>query len=94
MPMCCWKPPITNLDTFWNLEVQRTERWLVATGAKYVRYAAGTMIGGKKVGGQFARGRNVSAAYVNSKEQEVKRKVLAESERFFDEDAWMGQWDD
>ena len=75
-------------------EVQRTERWLVATGAKYVRYAAGTMIGGKKVGGQFARGRNVSASYINAKEKEVKRKVLAESERFFDEDAWMGQWDD
>lgn len=76
-----------------SAEVQRTENWLVATGAKYVRYAAGTVIAGKKVGGQFAAGRNVSAGYVNAKEQEVKRKVMAEAEAFFDEDAWAGQWD-
>lgn len=74
-------------------EVQRTENWLVATGAKYVRYAAGTVKNGKKVGGQFASGRNVSAGYVNAKAREVKRKVMAEAERMFDEDAWMSQWD-
>lgn len=75
-------------------EVASTERWLVATGAKYVRYAAGTVMGGKKVGGQFASGRNVSAGYVNSKAKEVKRKVMADAEKFFDEDAYWAQWDE
>lgn len=75
-------------------EVQRTESWLVATGAKYVRYAAGTVINGEKVGGRFASGRNVSAGYVDAKAKEVKRKVLADSKRFFDEDAYWEQWDD
>ena len=74
-------------------ESQKTQDWLVATGAKYVRYAAGTVVGGKKVGGQFASGKVVSTGYVNSKAEEVKRKVMAESEAFFDEDAWFSQWD-
>lgn len=77
-----------------NESVQRTENWLVATGAKYVRYAAGTVINGEKVGGQFASGRNVSFSYVNAKAKEVKRKVMAEAEAFFDENAWESQWDE
>lgn len=75
-------------------EVTRTQNWLVATGAKYVRYAAGTVIGGEKVGGRFASGRNVSAGYVDAKAKEVKRKVMAEAEARFDESAWESQWDD
>lgn len=77
-----------------SAEVERTESWLVATGAKYVRYAAGTVMNGKKVGGQFARGKAVSASYINAKEKSVKEKVLREAEAFFDEDAWFSQWDD
>lgn len=77
-----------------NEEAQSTQNWLVATGAKYVRYAAGTVINGQKVGGQFASGRNVSFGYVNAKAREVKRKVMADAEAFFDEDAWYGQWDE
>lgn len=76
-----------------NTEVQKTERWLVATGAKYVRYAAGTVIAGQKVGGQFASGKAVSASYVDAKAKEVKRKVMSESKALFDEDAWEAQWD-
>lgn len=72
-------------------QVEATQNWLVATGAKYVRYAAGTVIGGKKVGGQFASGKNVSFGYVNAKAKEVKRKVMADAEAFFDEDAYRGQ---
>ncbi len=77
-----------------NEKVQATENWLVATGAKYVRYAAGTVINGEKVGGRFASGKAVSAAYVNAEEDSVKRKVLADSERFFDEDKYWATWDD
>lgn len=75
-------------------ESEATQNWLVATGAKYVRYAAGTVINGQKVGGQFASGKAVSFGYVNAKAKEVKRKVMADAEAFFDEDAWFGQWDD
>lgn len=77
-----------------NEQVQRTESWLVATGAKYVRYAAGTRIGGVAVGGRFASGRAVSASYVNSKAASVKRKVMAESKAFFDEDKYWATWDE
>lgn len=77
-----------------DAEVQKTQNWLVATGAKYVRYAAGTVINGERVGGRFASGRNVSASYVNAKEKSVKEKVLRESETFFDEDKWASTWDE
>lgn len=74
--------------------VAATEKWLVATGAKYVRYAAGTSIGGIKVGGQFAAGKVVSTSYVNSKAASVKRKVQSDSKAFFNEDAYWATWDD
>lgn len=66
-------------------QVAKTEAWLVATGAKYVRYAAGTKINGVSVGGRFAAGSVVSASYVNAKAQEVKRKVIADSKAMFKE---------
>lgn len=46
---------------------QKVEEDLGLTGRKAVRYAAGTVINGKKVGGQFATGRGVSINYVNAK---------------------------
>jgi hypothetical protein len=75
-------------------ESQSTERWLVATGAKYVRYAAGTRINGVAVGGRFAAGKNVTAGYVNAKAEEVKRKVLGEAKAMFNEDKWLSTWDE
>lgn len=74
-----------------NDEVASTEKWLVATGAKYVRYAAGTKVNGQSVGGRFASGKNVSIGYVNAKAKEVKRKVKADSKRQFDAVAWRNQ---
>lgn len=76
-----------------STEVQQTEKWLIATGARYVRYAAGTSIGGRKVGGQFASGRAVSATYVDAKARSVKARVLAESKVLFDEDKYWETWD-
>lgn len=46
---------------------QKVEEDLGLTGRKAVRYAAGTVVNGKKVGGQFASGRGVSINYVNAK---------------------------
>ena len=45
----------------------KAEEELVKTGRKVIRYAAGTVVNGKKVGGQFAAGSGVSVAYVNAK---------------------------
>lgn len=77
-----------------NEETEKTQNWLVATGAKYVRYAAGTKIGGQSVGGQFASGRVATAGYVDAKSDSVKSKVLGEAEAFFDEDSYWSQWDE
>lgn len=75
-------------------ETKRIENWLVVTGKKYVRYAAGTVIDGVKVGGRFASGRAVTVSYINAKEKSVKKKVLSEAIRQFDEDKWLSTWED
>lgn len=80
-----------------NEESEQTENWLVATGAKYVRYAAGTVINGKKVGGQFARGRNVNFSYENPASKRVKERVMREAQARFKTkkyDREMGDFED
>lgn len=75
-------------------EIEATENWLVLTGGKYVRYAAGTKIGGKSAGGQFARGKPFSMSNVNAKARQVKARILADAEEHFDESKWESTWDD
>jgi hypothetical protein len=75
-------------------EAELTEEFLAATGRKVTRYADGTVIGGKKVGGRFAKANGVSVAYVNAQSEKVKREVMTASEKFFDEDSYWGQFDE
>jgi hypothetical protein len=84
----------TRAEAIVKLEAEETEEWLVLTGKKYVRYAAGTKIGGKSVGGQFASGKGVSMAFINAQSRKVKAAVLKDAERHFDEEAWASTWDD
>lgn len=83
-----------NAQSIVNEGAKRAENWLVATGRKYVRYAAGTVIDGVKVGGRFAKGKLSTAAYINSQEKSVKEKILRESSAQFDEEKWFSTWDD
>lgn len=47
-------------------KAKAAEEVLAATGQKVIRYAAGTVRGGVKVGGRFAKGESASFAYVNA----------------------------
>lgn len=75
-----------------EVEGELTEQFLEKTGQKLMRYAAGTVVAGRKVGGQFASSRGVSVAYVNSQEKKAEEMVLRASEAYFDEDTYWGQW--
>lgn len=74
-------------------EAELTEQMLAETGRKLVRYAAGTVINGEKVGGRFVSSKGVSISFVNAKAEEVKREVMNLSARYFDEDKWAATWD-
>lgn len=74
-------------------ESKRINKWLTVTSNNQVRWAAGTVVGGEKVGGQFAKGRSVSASYVDAQAAKVKKKVLAEAERMFDPES-VGPYED
>lgn len=74
-------------------ESQRTEDFLVLTGRKYVRYAAGTKMGGTSVGGRFASGKGISLSYINAESRRVKSAVLRDAEKHFDSQSWESTWD-
>lgn len=63
--------------------VKKTEEELGATGRKVVRYAAGSVVGGKKVGGQFAAARGVEMGYINAKKASSQRYAERELRKYF-----------
>lgn len=69
-----------------------TEKFVTGLGRKYVRYAAGTVIGGEKVGGRFATGRAITPGYIDSKNKQVKSQIMKESKAYFDKKQWEDTW--
>jgi hypothetical protein len=69
---------------------RKVEQDLGETGRKVVRYAAGTVVNGRKVGGQFASGKGVSVNYVNAKsasaQQYAERLLRAKYRRLGDDE--------
>lgn len=69
-----------------NNFTEKAEFELGKTGRKVIRYAAGTVVGGKKVGGQFASGRGVSVGYVNAKAASAQTYAEALLRRKYNDD--------
>lgn len=62
---------------------RRTEQMIGRTGQRVVRHAAGTTIGGRAMGGKFARpGTTMRAAYVDA-ERRAETLMRRESKKFF-----------
>lgn len=57
---------------------RRYEEELGATGRKVMRYAAGTVINGEKVGGRFVSGNKVTVTYVNPRAASIKAYAKAQ----------------
>lgn len=69
-------------------ESEKVNKWLTATGNKQVRYLAGAVVDGEKVGGRYAKGRSTSIAYANAQAKKTKALVMSESKKMFDTDKW------
>jgi hypothetical protein len=74
-------------DTIAKEEAKKAEEVIAATGQKVIRYAAGTKIGGKSVGGQFARGQVVSYGNIDAAKATAEMQAKNTFQRVWNEDS-------
>jgi hypothetical protein len=68
-------------------ETALAEDHIASTGQTVIRYAAGTKINGKSVGGQFARGTSISFAYVKAEERAAELRFMEQIMSYYPEES-------
>lgn len=69
-------------------EAVASEQHIASTGQDVIRYAAGTKIGGRSVGGQFAKAQEISVAYIKAKERAAELRFMEEIVQYYPEEEW------